>query len=98
MRRRPFKKCLLPLFRKIRGRPARGISSPRAQIHETAQIGADCHIAASVVIGEDAVIGRRVAICNPGVVVGAGCRIGDQTILRLPPTRPYITMLSLVVA
>ena len=71
---------VLPLFRKVRGRPERGIS-PHAYINSTAQIGTDCHIAAGVVIGEDVVIGMNCDL-HPGVVVGAGCRIGDQTILH----------------
>ena len=71
---------ILPLFRKIRSRPAREIS-PSAQIHETAKIGPNCHIAANVCIGEDAVIGSDCDL-HPGVVVGAGCQIGDQTTLH----------------
>ena len=71
---------LLPLFRKIRGRPQRTIS-PHSWIDATAQIGIDCHIAAGVTIGEDAVIGSNCDL-HPGVVIGAGCRIGDNTILH----------------
>ena len=71
---------LLPLFRKIRGRPQRTIS-PHSWIDATAQIGIDCHIAAGVTIGEDAVIGSN-CVLHPGVVIGAGCRIGENTILH----------------
>ncbi len=71
---------LLPLFRKIRGRPQRTIS-PHSWIDTTAKIGNDCYIAAGVTIGEEAVIGSNCDL-HPGVVIGAGCRIGDSTILH----------------
>jgi UDP-3-O-[3-hydroxymyristoyl] glucosamine N-acyltransferase len=71
---------ILPRFRNIRPRPARGIS-PHAHVDATAKIGPDCHIAAGVVVGEDVVIGSDCDL-HPGVVVGAGCRIADHTVLH----------------
>ena len=71
---------ILPLFRKIRPRPARGIS-PQASIHPSARIGADCHIAPGVCIGEDVVIGSDCDLL-PGVVIGDGCQVGSNTILN----------------
>lgn len=70
---------ILPLFRVVRGRPARGIS-PAAQISPSAKIGADCYIAPGVHIGDDVVIGAGCDL-YPGVVVGTGSRIGEDTIL-----------------
>lgn len=72
--------AILPLFRKVRARPERGIS-PHAYIHPTAQIGPNCHIAAGVSIGEDAIVGSDCDL-HPGVVLGAGCRVGSQTVLN----------------
>lgn len=71
---------VLPLFRKIRGRPQRGIS-PHAHISASAKYGSDCYIAAGVSLGDDVVIGSNCDL-HPGVVVDAGCRIGDNTILH----------------
>ena len=71
---------ILPLFRKIRGRPERGIS-PQAHVHPTARLGLNCHVAAGVSIGEDVVIGSDCDL-HPGVVVGAGCQIADHTVLH----------------
>lgn len=71
---------ILPLFRRVRGRPARGISS-HAQISTSAKVGADCYIAAGVVIDDDVVIGSNCDL-YPGVVIGAGCQVGDNTILH----------------
>lgn len=72
--------AILPLFRNVRGRPARKIS-PHAHIHPTAKIGSNCHIAAGVSIGEDAVVGSDCDL-HPGVVVGDGCQIGTDTVLH----------------
>lgn len=70
---------ILPLFRKVRGRPARGIS-PRAHISDTAVIGVDCYIGAGASIGDDVQIGPGCDI-HPGAVISAGCRLGrDVTI------------------
>jgi len=71
---------ILPLFRKIRGRPASGISQ-HAHIHPTAKLGENCHVAAGVWIGEDVVIGSD-CILHPGVVIGAGCTIANETVLH----------------
>lgn len=71
---------LLPLFRKVRGRPARSVS-PHAHISSTARLGANCFVAAGVSIGDDAVIGDDCDL-HPGVVVGAGCQIDKNTILH----------------
>lgn len=72
--------AVLPLFRKVRDRPARGISS-HAQISGSAKVGTDCYVAPGVVIDEDVVIGSNCDL-HAGVVIGAGCRIGDNTILH----------------
>ncbi|WP_010587234.1 UDP-3-O-(3-hydroxymyristoyl)glucosamine N-acyltransferase [Schlesneria paludicola] len=71
---------LLPLFRKIRGRPQRGIS-PHAHISPTAKYGSNCYIASGVCLGDEVIIGSNCDL-HPGVVVGAGCQIGDNTILH----------------
>lgn len=71
---------LLPLFRKVRGRPERGISA-KAHISSTACLGPNCYVAPGVFIGEDAVIGANCDL-YPGVVVGDGCRIGENSILH----------------
>lgn len=71
---------ILPLFRKIRGRPGRGIS-PHAMISPTAQIGKNCFVAPGVSIGEEVLIGSNCDL-YPGVVIGDGCQIGDNTILH----------------
>ncbi len=63
----------------FRPRPPRrhtGISA-QASIAPTAQLGADCNVAAGAVIGERVVLGARCDI-HPGVVIGDGCRIGDD--------------------
>ncbi len=70
---------ILPLFRKVRGRPARGIS-PHAYIDSTAKIGADCYVGPGVCVGEDAEIGNGCDI-HPGVVIGPGCKLGDNVVL-----------------
>lgn len=71
---------ILPLFRTVRGRPESGIS-PHAHVHATARLGANCHVAAGVCIGEDVVIGSNCDF-HPGVVVGAGCKIANDTVLH----------------
>ena len=71
---------VLPLFRKVRNRPDRGIS-PHAYVSSTAHLGPDCFVAAGVSIGDDAVIGSNCDL-HPGVVIGAGCQVGDNTILH----------------
>lgn len=71
---------ILPLFRKLRSRPPRGIST-KADVSDNAVIGPDCFVGSHVSIGEDVVIGAHCDI-HPGVVIGAGCRIGDNSILH----------------
>jgi UDP-3-O-[3-hydroxymyristoyl] glucosamine N-acyltransferase len=71
---------ILPLFRKLRQRPPRGIS-PKADVSSTAGLGADCYVGSHVSIGDDVIIGTNCDI-HPGVVIGAGCRVGDNTILH----------------
>src|SRR5207249_3320557 len=50
---------------------------PRADIHATAQIGADSSIGPFVCVGAGSVIGARCRL-HSGVVIGRGCRIGDD--------------------
>lgn len=71
---------ILPLFRKIRPRPERGVSE-HAHISKTARLGSDCFVAPGVVIGDDVVIGANCDL-YPGVVVGAGCQVGENTIMH----------------
>ena len=71
---------VLPLFRKIRPRPERGIS-PAAYVDSTAKLGSNCYVAPGVFIGADVVIGSDCDL-HPGVVVGAGCQIADSTTLH----------------
>ena len=70
---------ILPLFRKVRGRPARGIS-PHAIIDPSAKLGHDCHVGPGVCIGEEVEIGSGCDI-HPGVVIGPGCKLGDNVVL-----------------
>jgi UDP-3-O-[3-hydroxymyristoyl] glucosamine N-acyltransferase len=71
---------LLPLFRKVRERPERAISS-HAHISPTARLEASCFVAPGVCIGDDVEIGPNCDL-HPGVVVGPGCKIGANTILH----------------
>lgn len=55
-------------------------------IHQTAIIGEDCHIPASVSIGANVVLGNRVklgegVIIGPGSILGNDCSLGYNTIL-----------------
>ena len=70
---------ILPLFRKIRGRPARGISE-HAHISESAKIGADCHVGPGAFVGDEVEIGNGCDI-HPGAVIGAGCQLGNDVIV-----------------
>lgn len=70
---------ILPHFRKIRGRPARGIS-PQAHVSPTAKIGADCYVGPGVSIDEDVEIGTGCDI-HPGAVIGAGCQLGNDVVV-----------------
>lgn len=71
---------ILPMFRKLRGRPERRIS-PHAHIHPTAQVGPGCFIAEGVCIGEEVTVGANCDL-HPGVVIGPGCQVGENTILH----------------
>lgn len=70
---------LLPRFRKVRPRPARGIS-PQAVVSPTATIGADCYVGPGAVIEDEAVVGGNCDI-YPGVVIGCGCRLAEDVTL-----------------
>lgn len=54
---------------------------PSAVIAETAQVGADVHIGANVVIEEDAIIGDRTVI-RALSFIGAGARVGADCLLH----------------
>ena len=71
---------ILPLFRKVRPRPERGVS-PRANIAPSAKLGRDCFVGAGVCIGEEVEIGDGCDL-HPGVVIGAGCKLGDNVVLH----------------
>lgn len=70
---------ILPLFRKVRNRPERGVS-PHAHVSRSARLGPDCFVAPGAVIGDEVIIGANCDL-HSGVVIGAGCQIGDNTIL-----------------
>jgi UDP-3-O-[3-hydroxymyristoyl] glucosamine N-acyltransferase len=55
--------------------------SPKASIHESAQIGPNTNIHPFAVIGEDVVIGHSCEI-HSGVVIGNGCVLGDNVVLH----------------
>ncbi len=71
---------ILPLFRKVRPRPARGISA-RAVIDSSAKLGRDCFVGPGVCIGEEVEIGDGCDL-HPGAVIGAGCKLGDNVVLH----------------
>lgn len=71
---------ILPQFRKIRGRPTRGIS-PHAHISPTAIVGENCYVGPGACIGDEAEIGPGCDI-YPGVVIGAGCKLGQDVIVH----------------
>lgn len=70
---------ILPQFRKVRGRPARGIS-PAAHVSPTATIGADCYVGPGASIGDDVQIGTGCDI-HPGAVIGPGCSLANDVIV-----------------
>lgn len=70
---------ILPQFRKVRGRPARGISE-RAHVSPTATIGADCYVGPGACIGEEVEIGTGCDI-HPGAVIGPGCKLANDVIV-----------------
>lgn len=71
---------ILPQFRKIRGRPTRGIS-PQAHISPTATIAENCYVGPGACIGDEVEIGPGCDI-YPGAVIGAGCRLGQDVIVH----------------
>lgn len=71
---------LLPRFRNVRPRPARGVS-PHAFISPTATLGADCYVGPGAVIDDEAVVGPDCDI-YPGAVIGRGCRVAESVTLH----------------
>lgn len=71
---------ILPQFRKIRGRPARGIS-PQAHVSPSAKIGANCYIGPGASIGDEVEIGTGCDI-HPGAVIGPGCCLANDVIVH----------------
>ncbi len=55
--------------------------SPRAVVHETAEIGANTNVHPMAVVGEDVRIGENCDI-GPGAVIGDHCVIGDDTYIN----------------
>jgi UDP-3-O-[3-hydroxymyristoyl] glucosamine N-acyltransferase len=70
---------ILPQFRIIRSRPARGIS-PHAHISPTAKIGDDCYVGPGACIGDDVEIGTGCDI-HPGAILGPGCRLAKDVVV-----------------
>jgi UDP-3-O-[3-hydroxymyristoyl] glucosamine N-acyltransferase len=76
-----------PAFLSVAGvlnppRPRRRIGlSPKASIHESAQIGPNTNVHPFAVIGEGVVIGHSCEI-HSGVVIGDGCVLGDNVVLH----------------
>ena len=70
---------ILPQFRKIRGRPARGIS-PQAHVSSSAKVGPNCYVGPGACIGDEVEIGTGCDI-HPGAVIGPGCRLADDVIV-----------------
>lgn len=54
---------------------------PRAEVHASAQIGADPSIHLFAIVGENTVIGQRCRL-HAGVVIGSNCRLGDDVVLH----------------
>ncbi|GIX03155.1 MAG: UDP-3-O-acylglucosamine N-acyltransferase [Planctomycetaceae bacterium] len=75
------------LLKPPRYRLPRGID-PRAIIHPTAKIGAECSIGPNVVIGPDVIVGDRCEL-HAGVVIEGGCTLGDDVVLH-----PYVVLYS----
>ena len=71
---------ILPKFRKIRGRPTRGISA-HAHISPSAIVGADCYVGPGACIGDEVEIGNGCDI-HPGAVIGPGCRLANDVIVH----------------
>lgn len=51
-----------------------------AQVHETAQIGANTRLIGPVLIGKDSRIGEGAAVVGP-TTIGVGCRIGESAVI-----------------
>lgn len=60
--------------------PAAGVH-PRAEVHPSARLGADCTVGPFAVVEEGAAVGDRCRI-GPHSVVGAGARLGDDVLLH----------------
>jgi UDP-3-O-[3-hydroxymyristoyl] glucosamine N-acyltransferase len=74
--------AFVAIVRHLHGRPeppVHGID-PRAAIHPTAHLGADCSVYPFACIGEGSRLGARCRI-HSGVVIGRFCRIGDDVTL-----------------
>lgn len=54
---------------------------PRAEVHASARLGADCTVGPFAVVEEGAAVGDRCRI-GPHSVVGAGARLGDDVLLH----------------
>jgi UDP-3-O-[3-hydroxymyristoyl] glucosamine N-acyltransferase len=70
---------ILPQFRKIRGKPTRGIS-PQAYVSPSAKIGADCYVGPGASIGDDVEIGTGCDI-HPGAAIGPGCVLANDVVV-----------------
>lgn len=71
---------ILPQFRKIRGRPRRGIS-PQAHVSSSATIGPDCYVGPGACIGDEVTIGTGCDI-HSGAVIGPGCSLANDVIVH----------------
>jgi UDP-3-O-[3-hydroxymyristoyl] glucosamine N-acyltransferase len=71
--------AFIAIYRKFRSQTVESQTGidPSAAIHPTAQIGPDSFVGPFVCIGAGAVIGARCRLFS-GVVIGHGCRIGDE--------------------
>ena len=75
--------AFVKVFQHFQGeRPERplGIDS-RADVHPSAQVGADATVHAFVQVGEGTIIGQRCRL-HPGVIIGRHCRLGDDVVLH----------------
>ena len=64
-----------------RPRPAAGLVSPAAHVHESATLGRDVTLDPGAWIGKGAVVGDGSYV-GPGSVVGAGSRLGGNCVLN----------------
>jgi UDP-3-O-[3-hydroxymyristoyl] glucosamine N-acyltransferase len=74
--------AFLSVFQHLHGRPEmpRGGVDARADIHPSAQLGADATISPFAAVGQGTVIGDRCRL-YPGVVIGRDCHLGDDVTL-----------------